>query len=212
MQAKNLSGGQELICMNVDKVYDWIVNEASFEINIVDEDLPDDVECDDFDVADVTCEVTPTSVDILSRENRTFLIDGVETVLQLVSIRKNFTVTIVIPTTGGIIEEVELDYSRCEQVVLCAPEGTEVDVTFTDADCFICTFECDPGDTAVDASFDASISVNLCQSIQSTFPVTVEFLAEFCEPRDILPTPCPAPVRPPQCPVVFPNGSNGDNG
>ncbi|MCP3028395.1 hypothetical protein [Halobacillus sp. A5] len=212
MQAKNLSGGQELLCVNVDKVYDWVVNEASFDINIVDEDLPEGLDCDDFDPADVTCTVTPEDVDILSREDRTFIIDGVETTLQLVSIRKNFTVTLTIPTTINGDEEVELDFSRCEQVVLCAPAGTEIDVTYTDTDCFVCTFDCDPGDTDTDPTFDASITVNLCQSIQSTFPVTVELITEFCEPRDILPTPCPSPVRPPQCPVVFPNNGNGNGG
>jgi hypothetical protein len=31
MQEKKLCEGQELICINVDKVYDWIVKESSFD-------------------------------------------------------------------------------------------------------------------------------------------------------------------------------------
>ncbi|WP_289215334.1 hypothetical protein [Halobacillus campisalis] len=68
------SDRQELLCVNVDKVYDWIVNEASFELTLVDEALPDGLECDDLNTADVTCEVSPISVDILEREDRTFII------------------------------------------------------------------------------------------------------------------------------------------
>ncbi len=215
MQANNLSGGQELICINVDKVYDWVLNEASFDLTLTDIDLPDGVTCADFDPAAVTCTVTPDSVEVLARNSRTFVIDGVETILQVVNLRKNFTVTLLIPITGtGVVEEVELEFSRCEQVVLCAPDGTDVDVTYSDAECFICTFDCTDDGTDTDelATFDAQITVRLCQSIQSSFPVTVEFLAEFCEPRDVLPTPCPSPVRPPQCPVVFPiiDGGNGE--
>jgi len=50
-----------------------------------------------------------------------------------------------------------------------------------------------------------TITVSVCQSIQSTFPVTVEFLATFCEPRAELPFACPGVVRPAQCPAVFPS-------
>lgn len=204
---QNFAGGQELLCINTEKVYDWIVNEATFDLNIIGEDLPAGLDCGDFDVDEVTCEVLPADVpiEIINREDRTFVIDGAEVTLQVITIRKNFVVTLFFPTATGV-EEVELDYARSEQVILCAPEGTDIVVTYTDLDCFVINLECDPGDTAVGPTFDAVISVRLCQSIQSTFPVTLELVAEFCQPRDLLPVqPCPAPTIPPQCPVIFPS-------
>ena len=104
-----------------------------------------------------------------------------------------------------------IPFSRCEQVTLCAPEGTDVEVTYTDLDCFVCT----TGDTRcrTDGTIefsDLTISVATCQSIQSTFPVTVEFLADFCEPREELSTACPAPIARQQCSVVFPDDGHGN--
>jgi hypothetical protein len=212
MQAKNLAGGQELLCINTTKVYDWILNEATFDITLVDEAFDPFGEevllCDDI-TGPVTCSVAPTDpanpIEVISRENRQFVIDGTELTLQVVTIRKFFTITFLIPTADGIVE-LPLDFTRCEQVILCAPEGTDIVVTYTDLDCFICTFECDE----LTDTFDAQVTVRLCQSIQSTFPVTLEIVADFCQPREALPTPaCPTPTMPPQCPVLFPD--NGDD-
>jgi hypothetical protein len=205
MQAKNLTGGSEVLCINTTKVYDWILNEATFDLTFVDEDLQgngeDQITCEDI-TGPVTCEVTPGEVEVIDRENRDFVIGRREITLQLVTLRKHFTVTFFFPTAHGT-QETSFDFSRCEQVILCAPEGTDIEVTFTDVDCFICSFECDE---ATD-TFDAQITVRLCQSIQSTFPVTLEIEAEFCQPRDILPIPaaCPTPSIPPQCPALFPD-------
>ncbi|GAE92692.1 hypothetical protein JCM21714_1703 [Gracilibacillus boraciitolerans JCM 21714] len=224
MQMDNLTGGQELLCINTEKVYDWILNEATFDLSLSDLDLPvnpitgDQLECDDIDLNSVTCDVTPADVDpivILGRENQVFIVDGAEVTLQIVNIRKNFEVTIfvnLLPELGGNIVEVgSAEFTRCEQVILCAPEGTDIDVTYTDLDCFVCTASCDAGTTTEVDELDVTVTVRLCQSIQSTFDVTLELVADFCQPRDILPfPPCPAPSMPAQCPVVFPaNGNNG---
>ncbi|MGP4062199.1 hypothetical protein [Halobacillus sp. H74] len=223
MQAKNLTGGQELLCINTEKVYDWIINEASFDLTLGDFDLPlgptgDPIECDD--IVNVSCTVEPAEVDpieIVGRVNQELVIDGTMLTLQLVNIRKNFTVTVFVELVpelgGGLVEVGEVDFTRCEQVLLCAPEGTDVDVTYTDLDCFICNFTCEENGTETDTLDDVTVSVRLCQSIQSTFDVTLEIVADFCEPRDQLPIPpCPAPMMPPQCPVLFPNGDDGTNG
>ena len=232
MQAKNLSGGQELICINVDKVYDWIVKERSFDYvlptgNIVflpTASVPTSTTPMTLSGAVVKCEVTPSPVSpivIVDREDRPFVIDGTPVTLQQLNIRKNFVITLCITLADGTVltsapptatVNPSLLLSRCEVVTMCAPDGTDVEITYTDLDCFICT----PGVLTVGTGATPTIpagSINIagltlsivtCQSIQSTFPVTVEFLAEFCEPRDDLPTECPAPVRPLQCPVVFP--------
>src|SRR5690606_20947610 len=165
------------------------------------------------------CTVAPTDVDpfeILDRVNQTFMIDGSEVTLQLVTIRKNFEVTIfvnLVAALGGTTVEVgSAEFSRCEQVLLCAPDDTAIDVTYTDLDCFVCTADCDTTTTGTPDELDVTLTVRLCQSIQSTFPVTLEICADFCQPRDVLPiAPCPAPTMPPQCPVIFPTSNNGAN-
>lgn len=224
MQMDNSPGGKELLCINTEKVYDWIVNEATFDLSLPDLDLPlnpvtgTQLECDDIDLDTVTCEVSPAEVDpvvILDREDQEFIVDGEEVTLQIVNIRKNFEVTVYVNLQaelgGSRVEVGTADFTRCEQVILCAPAGTDVDVTYTDLDCFVCTAACDTGTTTDVDELDVTVTVRLCQSIQSTYEVTLEIEADFCQPRDILPfPPCPTPTIPAQCPVVFPN--NGYNG
>lgn len=72
MQAKSLSGGQELLCINTTKVYDWIINEATFDIPVCVE--LEDTDCDEVDT--VSCEVDPLKAVVLSRQDREFIIDG----------------------------------------------------------------------------------------------------------------------------------------
>src|SRR5690625_2600850 len=222
MKANNLTGGQELLCINTEKVYDWVLNEATFDLSIDGLPLPispvsgTQLECSDIDLDTVSCSVAPAEVDpivILDRVDQDFVIDGTEVTLQIVIIRKNFEVTIfvnLIEALGGATVEVgTVDFTRCEQVILCAPEGTDIDVTYTDFDCFVCQALCDTTTTDTPDELDITLSVRLCQSIQSTFGVTLEIIADFCEPRDVLPfPPCPTPTRPPQCPVVFPTNNN----
>jgi len=211
MQTEKLSGGQELLCINTKKVYDWVINDATFDITIDTVD-PKEVPCSD--IKSLSCEVVPDSekgIVELGREDREFAIDGEIVTLQLVTLRKNFKVNLFANLTNGstvVIPDGPFEFSRCEQVVLCAPEGTEIDVNFTDADCFICDFEYYEKEKGEELS-DIQITVRLCQSIQSTFEVTLEIVADFCEPREELPVgPCPTPAIPPQCPVIFPG--NGD--
>ncbi|MBN9652681.1 hypothetical protein J0K78_00290 [Halobacillus sp. GSS1] len=222
MQAKNLTGGQELLCINTEKVYDWIINEATFDLSVDGLELPvgpdgGQLTCDDIVIDSVTCEVEPIDVEVLGRVDQELVVDGTLLTLQLVNIRKNFEVTISVELTpelgGGTVEVGSATFTRCEQVLLCAPEGTDIDVDYTDLSCFVCTASCVENGTEVD-ELDVDVTVRLCQSIQSTYDVTLEIVAEFCQPRDILPIPpCPTPTIPPQCPVLFPNvdGDNGDD-
>ncbi|WP_370457494.1 hypothetical protein [Sporosarcina sp. JAI121] len=231
MQEKKLCEGQELICINVDKVYDWIVKEMSFDVTPIGAIAftPTVPAGTSFAGAIVTCEVTPdptTPVVILGRENRVFCIDGENVVLQQLNIRKNFVVRLIVTLPNGLVFTSVLPtaavnptllISRCEQITLCAPEGTDVSITFTDIDCFVCspgTLSTPPtGGTPTSGTITftgLTIAVTTCQSIQSTFPVTVEFLADFCEPREELPTACPAPLRPKQCHAIFPDDGHGN--
>ena len=211
MQTENLNGGQELLCINTEKVYDWVINDATFDITIDAAEIPEGVSNDDIE--SLSCEVVPDTengIVELGREDREFVIDGDLITLQLVTLRKNFSVNLFATLSNGNVVQVNgpFDFSRCEQVVLCAPEGTDIDVTFTDVDCFVCDFQCSEGGGLE----GIQITVRLCQSIQSTFVVTLEIVADFCQPREDLPVgPCPAPTIPPQCPVVFPNGNGNNN-
>ncbi|MFC5590290.1 hypothetical protein ACFPRA_15400 [Sporosarcina soli] len=229
MKEKNTEG-QELLCINTEKVYDWITKETTFNLNITDLDLPINpisgmpLECSDIDIDTVTCAISPTTgldlspppIEVLDRVDKNFVIDGKLVTLQLVTIRKNFEVSIfvdLVPDLGGATIEVDsVEFTRIEQVILCAPMGTDVKVSYTDLDCFVIAATCNPTTTATADELNVSVSVRLCQSIQSTFDVTLEVCADFCRPRDgLLFPPCPAPTIPPQCPIIFPNNDNKNN-
>ncbi|MEG0386232.1 MAG: hypothetical protein RR642_15940 [Solibacillus sp.] len=201
---------REYICINVDKVYDWVVKEMSFDISPAGPiSFPGVRPPVDFTGAAVTCKVTPAAMNpivILHREDRTFTIEGARVCLQHLSVQKNFDVTIIVTLPNGTMyTSAKIPVTRCEQVTLCAPKGTDVEITYTDLDCFVCTTGTLIA-TEGHISFTAlSISVSVCQSIQSTFPVTVEFLANYCEPRADLPTSCSPTGRPKQCHGLFPS-------
>ncbi|TFB15104.1 hypothetical protein E3U55_12695 [Filobacillus milosensis] len=212
----NFTGGQELVCINTTKVYDWVINDANFDLNVTDLDLPEDegvqLTCDDIDTESVTCEVQPSdpAIEELNRETRTFTIGDEDVELQVVTLRKNFEVVFTLPLLAGGSAEVSAPFARSEQVILCAPDDTEIEVTFTELDCFIVDLECDP--TTTPNSLDAVVNVRLCQSIQSTFDVTLELIADFCQPRDILSfPPCPTPAIPETCTSLFPNNNTPTN-
>jgi len=203
------SQAQELICINVDKVFDWIVKEMSFDFSPTGPiTFPGVTATTDLTGAVATCKVVPATTNpivILNRENRQFTIDGATVCLQNLTIQKNFILTIVVCLPNGtMFTSTAIPLSRCEQVTLCAPQGTDVEILFTDLDCFVCTTGTLTAGAGTITFSALTITVSVCQSIQSTFPVTVEFLATFCEPRAELPFACPGVVRPAQCPAVFP--------
>ncbi len=103
MQEKKHCDGKELICINVDKVYDWIVKEKSFDVSpkesIAFSRIQYQLDDDDLKGATVTCEVTPDRhhpIVILGREDRPFCIDGKNVLLQQLNIKKNFDLTIFV--------------------------------------------------------------------------------------------------------------------
>ncbi|MEG0385217.1 MAG: hypothetical protein RR642_10725 [Solibacillus sp.] len=202
---------REYICINVDKVYDWVVKEMSFDFfHHADIYFEGVTPTTDFDHAVVTCKVTPAAhkpIVIMNREDRTFTIDGSRVCLQHLNVQKNFIVHIIVTLKNGIVYTSRgIPVTRCEQVTLCAPKGTDVEITYTDLDCFVCTTGSIESKSNNHITFSAlQITVAVCQSIQSTFPVTVEFLANYCEPRADLPTSCSPTGRPKQCHGIFPS-------
>lgn len=210
MQENTPSQAREVICMNVEKVYDWVVKDMSFELTPTSPiTFPGLTAGTSLEGATVTCQVVPSTTNpvvVLNRENRNFTIDGTSVCLQQLTLQKNFTVIICVTLiTGTTFTSEPFNISRCEHVVMCAPKGTNVDVTYTDLDCFICSTGTltNNGDGTITFT-NLSLSIAVCQSIQSTFPVTVEFLADYCEPRADLPFTCPPVGRPHNCSLIFP--------
>lgn len=225
-QVENLLEDQmrenDLICVKVDKVYDWIIKENSFDI-FPTKEFKFDVDLTEKELKHVNlhCEIVPDErnpVEVLKRERCQFCIDGKNVWLENLTIRKNFTVTLclVLPS-GRMSEGKRFKTSRDELVTLCAPEGTNIEVTFTKLDCFVAS----KGSLSIHEGHHKEgpehnphpfvelkhpvISVSSCQSIQSTFPVTVELWADFCEPREDFIAGCSGPTHPPQCPTLFPS-------
>lgn len=207
---EKISDERELICINVDKVYDWIVKENSFDIFPTGPiAFPGVTTGTVLTNATVECEVVPAAenpIEILNRENRQLCVDGMDVCLQQLTIRKNFSVTLVVTTTAGTIFRSSLiPASRNEMVTLCAPEGTDVEITYTELDCFLSSTGTLIAGTDTITFSAPVISVSTCQSIQSTYPVTVELFTEFCQPREDFIAGCAPPVHPPQCPSLFPD-------
>lgn len=208
---------EELLCINTEKVYDWVILQSNVNTSVTAADLgglPIDpcgaavsnltTECFLTDAAGnrlgPNSEITV--IETRDREDRAFVIDGVDVILQNVAFRKDLFIVVEFSglegTTPFIEQSAPIAIEIPEALFMCAPEGTDLVVRITDVECSIrlnCT-----GTTLT----SVDISLNLCQSVQSIANVTIELVADFCQPRDVLTEQCPTPVIPPQCPVLFP--------
>lgn len=212
MQEENYDH-QELVCVKVDKVYDWIMRESTFDIfpgGTIS--FPGVTATTDLTNATVECEVTPAAtnpVEILHREDRKLCIDGMDVCLQQLTIRKNFSMTIIVTSaTGQIYRSAIISNAQNEKVTLCAPEGTDVEITFTELTCFVTSTGSLIAGVGTITFAGLTTSVTTCQSIQSTYPATLEIFAGFCEPREDFAVGCGTPVHPPQCPHLFPDNKH----
>ncbi|MFD2706496.1 BMQ_0737 family morphogenetic spore coat protein [Salibacterium lacus] len=223
MENKALQGGQELLCINAEKVYDWVILQNDVNQSVLAGDLgalPIDpcgptvsnltadcfiVDPDSGDPLPPNAEVPVTEIG--ERENRTFIIDGAQVTLQKVTFIKTLSVVVEFSgfdATTPFVERTEpIEIEIPESIFLCAPEGTRLVVRLTDVECSVNT-NCTNGELG-----SVDVVLSLCQSVQAVADVTLELTADFCQPRDILIDQCPTPVVPPQCPVLFP-GENGD--
>ncbi|HLR71999.1 MAG TPA: hypothetical protein VK085_11310 [Pseudogracilibacillus sp.] len=209
--------GPEILCINTDKVYDWVVLQANINNTISAADigaLPVDP-CDaavtnvttDCYLVDAAGNPLPPNQEIAvvetsNRQDRTFLVDGEHVLLQKVSFQSTVNVVVEIRGLNGTTPFVEqtrpIPVEIPESIFLCAPEGTDLVVRLSDIECNV-VLNCD-GTTLG----SVGISLNLCQSVQTVTNVTVELPADFCEPREAFTEHCSTPVIPAQCPVVFP--------
>ncbi|GIN83977.1 hypothetical protein J6TS2_03630 [Heyndrickxia sporothermodurans] len=223
MQPKPLQGAQELLCINTEKVYDWILEESSasqtvlaaalglpagFDLTLFGNPLAQIVITGILTDAaghplPLNSEVTVT--ESLPRTDRQFEVDGALVTLQRVTFTKTVHVVLeisgVIPATGTpfLVRTTPITFTFTETAYLCAPEGTTLSVRISDFGAqTIINLD------AAGALVSIGVSIEVCQSIQTYTPVTIELTADFCLPRAPLFESCSTPLIPPQCPVIFP--------
>lgn len=207
---------EELLCINADKVYDWVILQSNVNTNATAADLALSIDPCGAPISNLTTECFLTDAagnrlgpnseitvtETRDREDRAFVIDGAEVILQNVAFQKNLFIVIefsgLTGTTPFVEQSAPIAIEIPESLFMCAPDGTDLVVRITDIECSVRLNCTGTALTSVD------ISVNLCQGVQSIANVTVELAAEFCQPRDVLTEQCPTPVIPPQCPVLFP--------
>ncbi|HLR74067.1 MAG TPA: hypothetical protein VK077_02280 [Virgibacillus sp.] len=210
---------EEILCINTEKVYDWVVLQSSINNTFTAADLGFTVNPCDPTISNLVTECFITDVngiplplngevavtEVGDRQDRVFVIDGTQVTLQNVSFLKTLYVVVEISGLDGT--QPFLDRSQPipieipESLFLCAPEGTDLVVRLTDVECSV-RVNCTAG-----ALTNVDVYLNLCQSVQAVTNVTVEVAADFCQPRDIITEQCPPPTIPPQCPILFPGQS-----
>jgi hypothetical protein len=93
-----------------------------------------------------------------------------------------------------------IPFVRTQTFLLCAPEGTELNVHVSLA-------ECDATLICEDDIQQLDINLTLCLEVQTEAKVKLEIEAKHCKPREeILEeiVQCPTEKFPPQCPEIFP--------
>ncbi|WP_335872295.1 hypothetical protein [Bacillus sp. 2205SS5-2] len=206
---KNKSpNNQELLCIEAEKVYDWIIEESIFKtsINNVNFDFGTGVSCDQ--IASVTCTITALEITEVpdSREDVQLIIDGEPITLQKILLKKVITYSPTLTLeNGNTVTNAGFQFVAFEEVVLCAPEGTTINASETELNCIVTGYSfCQVIDGGTELSLNFSVKFLICQSITATFPVILELKAGFCTPREPLAIDCPTPFVPAQCPSLFP--------
>ncbi|MFZ0475122.1 MAG: hypothetical protein WAM18_06605 [Halobacillus sp.] len=123
---------------------------------------------------------------------------GEQVTLQKVMISKQAFVVVEVEDDDTLCVSEPIPFCFFENVILCAPAGTEVVCSVTEFDCQACV-------NCLDGAFESlDINFAICQSIQIVADVVVEQEIGFCSPRDVIvPDRCSF-TMPNQCPVVFP--------
>ena len=211
---------KENICINTEKVYDWIIGESTGSTSIPVGDLPVPLPADATNVK-VDCILTDidgipiqinAELDIEEtppREDVQLDIEGTLITLQRITFTKSLFAVLEVsgvdPEDGSqfFITSEPVPFNFVETALLCAPVGTTLVVRISN---FSSSAIINRGTDGEITGF--GLQIFICQSIQSIAPVTVELATEFCAPRDALLEGCSNPTIPPQCPIIFPGNSN----
>jgi len=201
-------------CINVQKVYDWVMINAD-EIKTIP--IPQ-VNLDLINTAlgigaqlQVTGAITlPGGIvtSIVSIIRRLVEINGVEVEVGCAQILKTVTFTITVTDISTAIPTIITTFPATTQLIeragICFPQPFTADnVAIHVRSAMTLSLS----DVPIDGNF--MFEVVVCQDLQVETQVKLEVLARFCEPRNntivcgtgII---CEPPTFPPQCPQIFP--------
>ncbi len=204
------------LCINTEKVYDWIIEESTGSTSVPVGTLPVPLPANAANVqvgcmlTDATGAPFPVNGEVLvtetaPREDHQFEIDGGTVTLQRITFTKTLYAVLQVtgtdPATGMqfSIASTPRPFNFIKMVFLCAPVGTSLVVRVSNFSCL----------TTINRNTEGEITgfglvIFVCQSVQTVAPVTIEISANLCRPRDQISEQCPDPRIPPQCPNVFP--------
>ncbi len=168
---------QEALCINAEKVYDWIIEESTGSTGIPVASLPvplpagaTNVQTSCF-LSDVNGVPLPlnTQIDVTEttpREDRQFQVNGVTVTLQRVTYTKTLyaviRITGVDPETGTPFQITSdpATFRFIETAFLCAPPGTSLVVRISDFGCLAVVMR-----DGTDAITGFGLTIFVCQSI-----------------------------------------------
>ncbi|WJE15696.1 hypothetical protein QRD89_18550 [Halobacillus sp. ACCC02827] len=131
--------------------------------------------------------------------------NGVVADLQQVTLRKSGFVVLEVTDGETTCLSEPISFCSVENIILCAPDGTDIVCEVTD-------FSCSPCVSCNTEGFVQSIDIffRICQNVQVVADVTVELTTRLCQPRQAFDVPlCPRNAAiPPQCPVLFPDAGD----
>ncbi|MFK9119312.1 hypothetical protein ACJEBK_20865 [Peribacillus frigoritolerans] len=192
-------------CIRVTKVYDWVVltNRDRNKVQIPEECFAaiEDARHDGNTITATCSEVVGTrSCDFIGA-----IPANIPTVpgAQIVSLAFHVHIRVQFFCNGDPLPGCNfvVPVSFMDEVILCFPEGTEINCNIFDVQCTVVLNQM-LGDMVV-------LDVTMCKDVQVEAEVKLEVEAKFCGPRPVIPIEedgfiCPTPRFPQQCPTFFP--------
>ncbi|WHY95317.1 hypothetical protein [Peribacillus simplex] len=192
-------------CIRVTKVYDWVVltNRDRNKVQIPEECFAaiEDARHDGNTITATCSEVVGTrSCDFIGSTPANIpSVPGA----QIVSLAFHVHIRVQFFCNGDPIPGCNfvVPVSFMDEVILCFPEGTEINCNIFDVQCTVVLNQM-LGDMVV-------LDVTMCKDVQVEAEVKLEVEAKFCGPRPVIPIEedgfiCPTPRFPQQCPTFFP--------
>lgn len=194
-------------CIRVTKIYDWVVltNRDRTNVSIPEECATQIEACRaEGNTVTATCSevLNSRSCDLIGAVPAD--IGGVPGA-QIVTLAFNVNIRIQFFCNGVALPGCNFvsPVTFIEDVVLCFPEGTEINCQIFDVRCNVLLNRL-AGNTVV-------LDVVICPTVRVEAEVALEVEARFCGPREVIPVPpsgpdmeCEFPAFPPQCPTFFP--------
>lgn len=192
-------------CIRVTKVYDWVVltNRDRNKVQIPEECFAaiEDARHDGNTITATCSEVVGTrSCDFIGAIPANIPnVPGA----QIVSLAFHVHIRVQFFCNGEPLPGCNfvVPVSFMDEVILCFPEGTEINCNIFDVQCTVVLNQM-LGDMVV-------LDVTMCKDVQVEAEVKLEVEAKFCGPRPVIPIEedgfvCPTPRFPQQCPTFFP--------